>query len=203
MANLLRLRNFERAGAQHSTIISDGSGKANWEDFDTYLESRTATLYTLTDDGGTYNFNIGDDRTLALAGETSEISVTSNKVAGVITETITLEPRYFIAEQLIDAATSTTATDWIIPIPPEWNGKKIISFTANNSIGAGEDVTWRVETIQGAGQTLVTTLVLNESTTCNTSSGLNTTLATCEGIQVSITSVTGTPQGGSFVLTIQ
>lgn len=204
MANLLRLKNLERAGAQHSMIISDASGIANWEDFDTYLLSRSAALYTIDDpDNGPHDFEIGDTLEFAVDGETNEISITSAKVAGVITETINLNPRYFVADQLFPRTVEASATTYEIPIPPEWNGKKIVSFTASARVAAGEDMTWNVQTDQGAGQTLVTTMTLDENTTCDTNSGLNTTLATCEGIIVSITGVTGTPQGGSFVLTIQ
>lgn len=203
MASRLRIKTFELADNPDYFIVSGAGGSANWEDFDTYLAARTVSLYTLDDDGGSHAFNIGDTRDLTIAGETNELSLTSAKVGTTITETLTLDPRYFIAEQLFDVATNTTTTTWTIPIPPEWNAKKIISFTASNVIGAGEDVTWRVQTDQGGSKTLVDTLVLTEGTPCDSDTGLNTTLATCETIIVEITSVTGTPTGGAFVLVIQ
>lgn len=200
---MIRVKDLELAKDPNYIIVSDVNGKGNWEPFDTYLASRNVTLYTFSDDGGSYDFDIGDTRNLTIAGETNELSVGSSKVGSTITETITFDPRYFVTEQLFDAATNVTSTVWFIPIPPEWNGKKIISATfAGGVIGSGEDITWTVETDQGGTQTLVSTVATTEANPCVTQSA-NTTLTSCEKIVVSITGATGTPTGAAFTLTIQ
>lgn len=200
---MIRVKNLEIARGPDYFIKSDANGKGNWEDFDTYLASRSVTLYTLADDGGSHDFDIGDTRTITIAGETNELAITSAKAGTTVTETITFDPRYFVTEQLFDASTEVSATVWFIPIPPEWDGKKIISATfAGGTIGAGEDISWSVSTDQGGSQTLVASVTTDEANPCVTQSG-NTTLSSCDKIIVNISGATGTPTGAAFTLTIQ